>query len=121
MVNYATAVSAIENNCIAAATKDRYASSNYQFIMWLYNHRATFPDLLRPLLVEQLNQIKEAEMAEGRKTKLMRNLIKKEWLEKMERTDPEKCPVDTTLLTYDIAASYMTQKKDGNGNFLSKQ
>ena len=116
-----SAVSAIENNCVAKKTKDRYNSSNYHFIMWLYANQATCPGLLRPLLIEQINQLQAREdLTEKKKKTAVRKLVVEQWLQKMERTNPELCPVDVSLLTYSVASSYMVQLKDGDGNYYSQ-
>ena len=87
------AVSAIENNCVAEKTKDRYNSGAYQFIMWLYKNRETSPDVLRPRVVEQMEEIEGREgLTDAKKTKLTRKLVVEGWLKKMERTDPTLLP-----------------------------
>ena len=115
------AVSLIENNCVAEKTKDRYNSGAYQFIIWLYKSQDTAPDLLRPRLLVQIGELEErADLTESKKKKAIRELIVTGWLKKMDRKDPQRCPVDVSILTYDIAALYMSQKKDGDGNYFSK-
>jgi hypothetical protein len=52
--------------------------------------------------------------------KSLRKIVIENWLEKMQRTNPELCPVDMSQMTYEIVASYMTTKRDANGRLLSK-
>ncbi len=115
------AVSEIENNCIAEKTKDRYNSSNYQFIIWLYDNRNEFPNVLRARLIEEIEAVEgRAEMNEKKKKAQIRRIIVGGWLKKMKRTNPNACPVDVSLVTYDLVSSYMAQKKANNGDYLSK-
>jgi hypothetical protein len=55
------------------------------------------------------------------RTKSLRKIVIKNWLEKMQRINPELwCPVDMSRMTYEIVvASYMTTKRDVvNGRLL---
>mmetsp|Transcript_13416 Transcript_13416/g.25176 ORF Transcript_13416/g.25176 Transcript_13416/m.25176 type:complete len:440 (-) Transcript_13416:928-2247(-) len=74
---------------------------------------------LRPTLRDQISGIVVIEDPKE-KLKQLRKLIIEEWLDKMQRTNPELCPVDMTQITYEIAASYMTTKRDARGRLLSK-
>ena len=115
------AVAAIESNCIAENTKSRYNSSNYQFIIWLYENQDDFPNILRERLIREIREVEENEILGPKKKKrVVRSIIIGNWLEKMERTNPQACPADTSLITYDLVSSYMCQKKGNNGGYLSK-
>ena len=52
--------------------------------------------------------------------KALRQLVITRWLEKMERRRPELCPVDVSLLLYDIVSTYMTTKKREEGRYLGR-
>jgi hypothetical protein len=122
-----TAISAIENNCIAANTKQRYNCTNHDFVMWLYLHRATFTGLLQPELVQQLDSVmNDNNIEEKKKKKITRRIVVNDWLQKMVRRNASNddtrqlCPVIMEKVTYEVAATYMTQKKDKDDRFLGK-
>ena len=50
-------IAAIEGNCKAPQTKQRYNSTNHEFIYWLYHLREDYPDMLKEELVEELEAI----------------------------------------------------------------
>jgi hypothetical protein len=66
-MNNASSIATIENNCIAKKTKDRYNSSNFNFIMWLYENKATFEGFLRPELLVELDIIMNDAAIPGKK------------------------------------------------------
>jgi hypothetical protein len=69
------------------------------------------PNTLRPVLRDRISAIVIAvEDPKEKLIKQLRKLIIEEWLDKMQRTNLELCPVDMTLTTYKTAASYMTTK-----------
>ena len=110
-------VSAIEKNCIAPRTKQRYHSTLFQFIIWLYKNKADYPELLREAVYDGIRNIEEDEVNTNarKRNQKIRKFIVKDWLEKMERTNPLLCPVDTTKIDYNICSVYMAQKKGRNG------
>ena len=115
-----SAVSALENNFIAANTKKQYASSNHHFILWLYNKRETMPNILRPAVIEEIKQAKESTtMNSKQKKKEIRRIVVDKWLGGMQMGMADLCPVDMTKITYNIAAQYIANKKSEEGNFLS--
>ena len=50
-------VEQIENNNVAFCTKDRYHSTIFGFIMWLYNNRETYEGYLRPGVVSDIQAV----------------------------------------------------------------
>jgi len=115
MNNNNDSISAIENNCISVNTKKRYSSTNFAFILWLHEKH---PHLLRDSLRDQIASVVSTDPKV--RMKRLRKIIIENWLEKMQRTNPELCPVDMSRMTYEIVASYMTTKRDEDGRLLSK-
>jgi len=115
MNNNSCPISAIENNCIAANTKKRYSSTNFAFILWLHEK---YPDLLRPSLRDEIASVVSTDHKVRMRS--LRKIIIENWLEKMQRTNPERCPIDMSRMTYEIVGSYMSTKRDANGRLLSK-
>jgi hypothetical protein len=52
--------------------------------------------------------------------KRLRKIIIDDWLNKMERTNPELCPVDMTQVTYDLVALYMTSKTNNENKYFGR-
>ena len=114
------AVSAIENNFLANNTKRRYASSNYNFVLWLYGKRNVLPDILRPAVIDEMHRIENnTTLSDKKKKKEWRKLIVDEWFNGMQLGNAALCPVDMNKITYKIVAQYIANKKDENGNYLS--
>lgn len=109
------AVSIIENNSISLRTKKRYASTNFGFILWLYEDH---PEMLRPLFHDEIASVPNNASAAQRLRDL--RVVVNRWLENMQRTNPELCPVDMTQVTYEVVASYMTTKKDTDNKYLCR-
>ena len=102
-------VANIENNCISLTTKRRYHTTVFSFIMWAYyNHRG----ILRPEFSEQVEAVLLVPRSASAQRKALRMLVLTQWLDKMERRRPELCPVDVSLVLYDIVSTYMTTKKE---------
>ena len=80
-------ISIIENNCIAVSTKARYNSTNFNFIVWLYQHREAYPDHLHQRLYDQIDAVMmdEAVPDEKKKMKKIREIVVAGWLMKMIR------------------------------------
>ena len=75
------AVAAIEKNCIAANTKSRYNSSNYQFIIWFYENQDDFPNILRERLIREIREVEENKRLGSKKKKnVVRSFIIGDWL-----------------------------------------
>ena len=53
----APTVELIENNNVAVHTKQRYNSTIFGFVMWLYNHRDRYEGYLRGEVVEQIQSV----------------------------------------------------------------
>jgi len=99
------AVSIIENNSISQRTKKRYASTNFGFILWLHEHH---PEMLRPHFRDEIASVPNNTSAQQQLRDL--RAIVNRWLDNMQRTNPELCPVDMQQVTYELVASYMTKK-----------
>ncbi len=67
MRNPAVSVAQLENNCIAKKTKSRYNSTNYQFVLWLYNNRDTYEGFLCPALIASIDQVLASTLEERKK------------------------------------------------------
>jgi len=115
-MNTLNPVSAIENNCISARTKLRYSSTNFAFILWLHEHHR---HVLRPVIVDQIDAVITDDPRVLR-VKRLRKIIIDDWLNKMERTNPELCPVDMMQVTYDLVASYMTSKINNENKYFGR-
>lgn len=111
----AAAVSFIENNSISLRTKKRYASTNFGFILWLYEHH---PDKLHPAIREELAAV-PPNISSAQQMRDLRAIVNR-WLDNMQRTSPERCPVDMTQVSYELVASYMTSKKKDDDKYLSR-
>ena len=110
-------VANIENNCISLRTKRRYHTTVCSFIIWAYyNHRG----ILRPEFSEQVDAVLLVPRSGSAQRKALRTLVLTQWLEKMERRRPELCPVDVSLLLYDIVSTYMTTTKREDGRYLGR-
>ena len=80
-------VSNIENNCISLKTKRRYHSTVYTFIIWAYyNHRG----ILRPEFSEQVDAVLLVPRSTSAQRNALRTLLITQWLDKMERRQPEQ-------------------------------
>ena len=124
-MNNASSIATIENNCIARKTKDRYNSSNFNFIMWLYENKATFEGFLRPELLVELDIIMNDAAIPGKKKKTKaRKVVVEGWLAKMVRKTRDdgmnQCPVNMSKITYEVVGTYMAQRKDGQDKYLGK-
>ena len=110
-------VATMENNCISLTTKRRYHTTLFSFIIWAYyNHRG----ILWPEFSEQVDAVLLVPRSGLAQRKALRTLVLTQWLEKMERRRPELCPVDVSLLLYDIVSTYMTTKKRDEGRYLGR-
>lgn len=110
-----SAISAIENNSISLRTKKRYASTNFGFILWLYEHH---PEVLRPTLRQEITSV-PLDIPAPRRIKALRQ-IANTWFDNMQRTNPDLCPVDMTKVTYELVASFMTSKRNEEDKYLSR-
>ena len=111
----AAAVSIIVNNSISQRTKKRYASTNFAFILWLYEHH---PEMLRPRFRDEIASVPNNTSA-AQRLRGLRAIVNR-WLDNMQRTNPELCPVDMQQVTYELVASYMATKKDTEDKYLSR-
>ena len=110
-------VANIENNCISLRTKRRYHTTACLFIIWAYyNHCG----ILRREFSEQVDAVLLVQSSALAQRKALRQLVITRWLEKMERRRPELCPVDVSLLSYNIVSTYMTTKKRDEGRYLGR-
>lgn len=109
------AISIIENNSISVRTKQRYASTNFGFITWLHEN---YPDMLRPAFRNELENVPTA-IPSAQRTRETRNIVNR-WHSNMQRTNPERCPVDMTQVSYQVVASYMASKKTNEDKFYSR-
>jgi hypothetical protein len=121
----AESITAIENNCIAKKTKDRYNSSNFNLIMWLYKNRATYIDFLRAELLVELDRVmSEPGISEKKKKSKARKVVVHGWLSKMVRKTIDdglnQCPIDMTKMTYEVVGTYMAQRKNEDDKYLGK-
>jgi hypothetical protein len=107
-------VAQLENNCIAKNTKHRYNSTNYQFVLWLYNNRSTYEGFLRPALIASIDSILASTIPEKKKKNEVRKVIIG-WLSRMVRGDSAASPVDMNKVDYEVVALYMSQKTRGRG------
>jgi hypothetical protein len=124
-MNNASSIASIENNCIAKKTKDRYNSSNFNFIMWLYENRATYEGFLRPELLVELDVVmNDMGLSETKKKTKARKVVVQGWLMKMVRRSSsnamDQCPVDMRKITYEVVGTYMAQRKDNEDKYLGK-
>lgn len=112
-------IDSLENNYIAPKTKQRYSCCNYNFILWLYEHRTTISNVLRESIILQISQA-EADTSDLRqRNKNIRKIIMTSF-EQMIRNRPDLFPVDVSQLSYEIIASYLTSRKNNEGQYLSK-
>ena len=110
-------VTNIKNNCISLRTKKQYNTTASASIIWAYyNHRR----ILWPEFSEQVAAVPLVQRFASAQRKALRELVITRWLEKMERCRPELCPVDVSLLLYDIVSTYMTTKKRDEGKYLGR-
>ena len=109
----------IENNFLSKKSKNRYASSNVEFIVWLHQNHS---HLIRPALKAELDVIEEnsEELDEKKKIAKRRKVIKEGWLDKMEKDHPEYCPVLMEDITYEEIAIFMAGKKTDEGKYYGK-
>ena len=124
-MNNASSIATIENNCIAKKTKDRYNSSNFNFIMWLYENKATYEGFLRPEVMVELDRVMNDTGIPGKKKKTKaRKVVVEGWLAQMVRKTRDdgvnQCPVDMSKITYEVVGTYMAQRKDGRDKYLGK-
>jgi hypothetical protein len=126
MRNPTISVAQLENNCIAKNTKNRYNSTNYQFVLWLYNNRATYEGYIRPALITTIDGVLASNLTERKKKNEIRKHIVG-WLSRMTRGRPDQSPIDMNKIDYDVVALYMAQKTRGGGggeegadDFMSK-
>jgi hypothetical protein len=114
MRNPTITVSELENNCIAKNTKSRYNSTNYQFVLWLYNNRAMYEGFVCPVLITLIDSVLMSGISERKKKVEIHKLIIG-WLEQMTRGDAEQSPLDMNKINYKVVALYMAQKTKGVG------
>ena len=87
-------VANIKNNCISLTMKRRYHTTVFSFIIWAYyNHRG----ILRPEFSEQVDAVLLVPRSGSAQRKALQTLVLTQWLDKMERRQPELCPVDVSL------------------------
>ena len=80
----APTVESIENNNVAIRTKERYNSTIFGFVMWLYNNRATFEGYLRPGVVTQIQGVLfDTTMTPKQRKKKLRWNVVDGWCKKM--------------------------------------
>ena len=110
----AAAVAEVERAALAPKTRERYSSSNYQYILWLMQHR---PQLVHPELVEEVEEMTMSPILTPiEKKNNIRDRIKKVWLG--ETYNGMRNPVRCDLLTYDdVVGWYIEQKEPGTNMF----
>jgi hypothetical protein len=126
MRNLIISAAQLENNCITKNTKYRYNSTSYQFVLWLYNNRATYKGFICPTLIITINGVLASNMTEKKKkAEIRKNIVG--WLSQMTQGRPEQYPINMNKIDYDVVALYMAQKtkggggrEEGVGNFMSK-
>ena len=116
----APTVESIENNNVAIRTKQRYNSTIFGFVMWLYNHRDMYEGYLRGEVVEQIQAVLfDTSIEMKKRKKKLRWTVVEGWCQKMSRQRPENCPIDMAKVDYELVAAYMVQKtKNGEEDKL---
>ena len=105
----------LENNCVAERTKKRYASSNIELALWMNQNHS---EVVREGLKRKLEEIEESEVRPKKKKKERDAVIRDQWLLKMEKAKPELCPIDMTMVTYEMIAEFMATKKQKQASIL---
>ena len=109
-------VIAIESNSKAAKTKARYNCTNYLFILWVYDNRATYPDSIRPAFLPGLDEARSRDrQARTSKNTYFRQTV----IKLLDDTNPSanNCPLDMKNVTYTIVATYLSSIKTTDGLF----
>jgi hypothetical protein len=74
----AAAVAAVDRTALAVGTHHQYSSSNYQYILWLMEHRS---QLVNPELVAEVEEVLMTPLLSPAEKRInIRNLIQREWL-----------------------------------------
>ena len=114
-------VESIENNNVAIRTKDRYHSTIFGFVMWLYNHREAYEGYLRPEVVAEIQAVLfDTTIPIKQRRKKLRRAVVDQWCKKMSRQRPENCPVLMEKVDYKCVSEYMVQKTTNEDKLMSK-
>ena len=108
----AAVVAEVEKAELAPGTRTHYCSSNYQYILWLMQHR---PHLVHPELVAEVEEMMMTPLLTPHEKKInIRDHIKKVWLGEMY--NDVRLPVRCDLLTCydDVVSWYIEQKEPGS-------
>ena len=114
-------VETIENNNVAIRTKERYHSTIFGFVMWLYNHRNDYEGFLRPAVVTDIQTVLfDTTILPKQRKKMLQRVVVEKWCQKMSRQRPENCPVLMEKVDYKCVSEYMVQKTTNEDKLMSK-
>ena len=89
----APTVESIENNNVAIRTKQRYNSTIFGFVMWLYNHRDMYEGYLRGEVVEQIQAVLfDTSIEMKKRKKKLRWTVVEGWCQKCLDRDQRTVP-----------------------------
>ena len=115
------AVEQIMKRVVAVNSNTSYRNNNIILILWLYDNEEYREDVLRDWMVERLDRATSSDQATNgtrRSRPAVREVCRKA-LDDINKAD-DNCPILLNKLTFNLFSHYLTQRKNKNGEYLSK-